>query len=94
MSRKKDDTLHRLESALLALDSEDTPKDCSDRAAKEPKSFSAYNADKTDESPEAYSEALLCPPKSNRGLVLLAVFLTLCIGAVVLYWLLRFRGIA
>ena len=84
MFRDTQEELKRLESALL----EDSP----DRAAHTG-SYKAYNADNTDEDPETYSRALLQPAKSDRGLILLAVLLTLGIAAVAVYWLIRFRGV-
>lgn len=56
-------------------------------------SYKAYNADKTDEDPETYSQALLAPEKGTGGLIVLAVVLTLCIAAVAVYWLVCYRGL-
>ena len=55
--------------------------------------YKAYNADKTDENPETYSQELLTPEKGTGGLIVLAVVLTLCIAAVAVYWLVRYWGI-
>ena len=94
MHRNDRNELQRLEHALLAQEHEDAHEDfCDIDRAMPPKSYKAYNADRTDEDPEVYSQALLHPQKGNRGLILLAIFLSLCIAGVALYWLMRFRGI-
>lgn len=84
MFRDTQQELERLESALLSEHPD---------AGAHISSYKAYNADSTDEDPEAYSRALLQPAKSNRGLILLAVLLTLGIAAVAVYWLVHFWGV-
>lgn len=55
----------------------------------------AYNADRTDEDPEDISDELLddTPRRSNGPLVVLAVIMTVCIVGLVVFWVLRLRGI-
>ena len=55
--------------------------------------YKAYNADKTDEDLESYSEAVRQPQKGNAGLVVLAVFLSLAVVAMLVCYLLFFWGV-
>ena len=56
----------------------------------------AYNSDETDEDLDDYSEEVWEPSRkkdgSLMGLTVLAVILTLCIVAVLAWWLARFVG--
>ena len=94
MYRDTREELERLESALLAdEDTPDIPGEDNAACQSFASGYKAYNSDKTDADPEVYSRALLRPQKRNRGLILPAVFLMLCIGAVAVYWLMRLWGL-
>ena len=57
--------------------------------------YKAYNADKTDQDLESYSEAVREPKRSGGTAVLvaLALLLTAAVVGVLLWWLVRFGGV-
>ena len=53
-----------------------------------------YNSDRTDEDLETFSNEILAPKKDRLfGLVLLFMLLCLGIVLILLYWLLRWKGV-
>lgn len=96
MPRDTEEELQRLESWLLA---EDEEEDASQEQSPAPlHSYGAgckiYNSDRTDENLEEFSEEVRVPKKDSlTGLTLIFVLLCLGIMCVLLWWLLRWRGV-
>ena len=96
MPRDTEEELQRLESWLLEDEEEETP---SEEPSPAPlNNFGAncriYNSDRTDEDLETFSNEILAPKKDRLfGLVLLFMLLCLSILLVLLYWLLRWKGV-
>ena len=99
MPRDTEEELKRLESWLL--DEEEEQEDAPALEAQAPAPLSSYgagckiyNSDRTDEDPEKISEEILAPKKDRLfGLVLIFILLCLGIMLVLLYWLLRWKGV-
>lgn len=106
MFKDEKEELRRLEQALLAQEKDEPEQprfwedDCPDEETVVYQNFSnnygkayrAYNADKTDQELDSYSETVRTGQAGIRGLVLLACLLTGCIVLVCLYLLLRYGG--
>ena len=87
--------LQRLESWLLEEEEEESSQEQTPAALS---SYGAgckiYNSDRTDEDLEEFSEEVYEPKKDNlTGLALLFILLCLGIICVMLYWLLRWKGV-
>lgn len=97
MPKDTEEELQRLENWLLAEEEEEAeaPQEQSPAPLS---SYGAgckmYNSDRTDEDLEVFSEEVFAPKKDSlTGLVLIFIFLCLGILCVLLWWLLRWKGV-
>ena len=100
MPRDTEEELKRLESWLLEEDDGEEELEASDeeQVAAPLSDYGAgcriYNSDRTDEDADALSQEILYPKKDRlTGLLLLFVLLCLGIMCVLLWWLLRWKGV-
>lgn len=97
MPKDTEQELQRLESWLLAEDEKE--EDVSQEQEPAPLSnYGAgcriYNSDRTDEDLDTFSEEVRAPKKDSlTGLMLIFVLLCLGIMCVLLWWLLRWKGV-
>lgn len=97
MPRDTEEELQRLESWLL----EEEEEDAQSPEEQEPaplRNYGAgcriYNSDRTDEDPDDISKKILNPKKDTlTGLMLVLAMLCLGILCVLLYWVLRWKGV-
>ena len=97
MPRDTEQELERLESWLLA-EEEEEEEVSQERSPAPLSSYGAgckiYNTDRTDEDLDAFSEEVRAPKKDSlTGLTLIFVLLCLGIICVLLWWLLRWKGV-
>lgn len=95
MPKDTEKELQRLESWLLAEEEEEAPREPSPAPLDHyGAGCNIYNSDRTDEDLDAFSEEVFSPQKNNlTGLTLLFVLLCLGIVCVLLWWLLRWKGV-